>query len=331
MEDAKQSEPLLRENPNRYVALPIQYDDIFRMYRQQIASFWDVEEIDLSQDTKDWESLDENEHHFIKHVLAFFAASDGIVMENLAQRFMGDIQIPEARMFYAFQIAMESIHSHMYALLIDTYIKDDEEKTQLFQALDHIPCIRRKADWALKWIESGESFAVRLLAFAAVEGIFFSGSFCAIYWLRKRHVMPGLTLSNDLISRDEGLHTEFACLLYKYIQHRVPEQTVHTLIREAVDIETSFVCDALPVSLIGMNKDSMSQYIQFVADRLLLSLGYKKLYLVENPFEWMNMISLAGKTNFFERRTGEYARGAMDISNLNTKPESHEFALDESF
>jgi len=305
-------EPLLKENPSRFVLFPIQHKEIWEMYKKHEASFWTAEEVDLSQDGKDWETLSDNEQHFIKHVLAFFAASDGIVLENLGQRFLCEVQLPEARCFYGFQLAMENIHSETYSLLIDTYIKDTKEKHQLFNAIETIPCIQKKADWAMKWITCGDSFAERLVAFAAVEGIFFSGSFCAIYWLKKRGKMPGLTFSNELISRDEGLHCDFACLLYRQLEYtKLSEKTIHTIIMDAVKIEKEFLCDALPVNLIGMNADMMGQYIEFVADRLIDALGYQKVYNVTNPFEWMEMISLQGKTNFFEKRVGEYQKAGV--------------------
>jgi len=292
-------EPLLKENPNRFVLFPIQHADIWSMYKKAEASFWTAEEIDLQSDLSDWDRLSKDEKHFISSILAFFAASDGIVLENLAGRFMREIQIPEARCFYGFQQAIENIHSETYALLIDTYIRDPIEKSRLFRAVDTIPCIRKKADWALKWITSSSSFAERLVAFAAVEGIFFSGSFCAIYWLKKRGFLPGLTFSNELISRDEGLHCDFACLIYSKLLYPLSSKVVCSIIDDAVQYEKEFVCTALPVELIGMNSKLMSQYIEFVADRLLYSLGYEKLYNASNPFEWMEMISLEGKTNFF--------------------------------
>eukprot|EP00954_Amorphochlora_amoebiformis_P007842 606788-Amorphochlora_amoeboformis.AAC.1 len=292
-------EPLLRENPDRFVLFPIQYTDIWEMYKKHEASFWTAEEIDLSADQKDWDNMNSDEHHFIKMILAFFAASDGIVLENLAQRFMGEVQIPEARCFYGFQLAMENIHSETYSLLIDTYIKDTKEKMKLFRATENFPCVQKKAKWALQWINSGSNFAERLVAFAAVEGIFFSGSFCAIFWLKKRGLMPGLTFSNELISRDEGLHCDFACLLYSYLNNKLEQKTIYKLIGDAVKIEKEFICDALSCSLIGMNATMMSQYIEFCADRLIVALGYEKLYKTANPFDWMEMISLQGKTNFF--------------------------------
>merc|ERR1719336_1568019 len=306
------SEPLLKENPDRYVMFPLQDQEIWDMYKKHVASFWTAEEIDLSSDVKDWQNkLNSDERYFISTVLAFFAASDGIVLENLMENFGLDVQLPEARAFYAFQAAMENIHSETYSLLIDTLVKDDKEKNNLFTAMHNMPCVKRKAEWAIKWMDntnSNISFATRLVAFAAVEGIFFSGSFCAIFWLKKRGLMPGLTFSNELISRDEGLHTDFACLLYKRIMRKLDEKDVHALIKSAVECEVEFVTDALPVKLIGMNSDMMSDYIKFVADRLCFALGYKKIYNIKNPFDWMEMISLQGKTNFFERRVGEYQK-----------------------
>ena len=318
-------EPLLAENPNRFVLFPIQNDEVWQYYKKSQASFWTAEEIDLSQDQKDWNNLNDNERHFIKHVLAFFAASDGIVNENLAVNFMQEVQMPEARCFYGFQIMMENIHSETYSLLIDTYIKDPKEKDYLFNALETVPAVQKKGEWALKWINS-ENFAVRLIAFAAVEGIFFSGSFCSIFWLKKRGLMPGLTFSNELISRDEGLHCDFACLLYSYLQNKLSEERVQGIIADAVRIEQEFVTDALPVSLIGMNAKTMAQYIEFVADRLLVSLGCGKLYNATNPFDFMEMISVQGKTNFFEKRVAEYQKaGVMSERNDNV------FSLDEDF
>src|SRR6478735_5787367 len=303
-------EPILKENPHRFVLLPIQYDNVWKMYKQAQASFWTAEEIDLSADIKDWENLNDGERHFISHVLAFFAASDGIVNENLAVNFMQEVQIPEARCFYGFQIMMENIHSETYSLLIDTYIKDPKEKDHLFNALETVPCVKKKGEWALKWINS-ENFTERLIAFAAVEGIFFSGSFCSIFWLKKRGLMPGLTFSNELISRDEGLHCDFACLLYSMLENKLPESRLHAIIRDAVAIEQEFVTDALPVSLIGMNAALMNQYIEFCADRLLVALGASKIYNSTNPFDFMEMISLQGKTNFFEKRVGEYQKAGV--------------------
>jgi ribonucleoside-diphosphate reductase beta chain len=318
-------EPLLAENPNRFVLFPIQNDEVWQFYKKSQASFWTAEEIDLSQDQKDWNNLNDNERHFIKHVLAFFAASDGIVNENLAVNFMQEVQMPEARCFYGFQIMMENIHSETYSLLIDTYIKDPKEKDYLFNALETVPAVQKKGEWALKWINS-ENFAERLIAFAAVEGIFFSGSFCSIFWLKKRGLMPGLTFSNELISRDEGLHCDFACLLYSYLVNKLPEARVQAIIADAVRIEQEFVTDALPVSLIGMNAKTMAQYIEFVADRLLVSLGCAKIYNATNPFDFMEMISVQGKTNFFEKRVAEYQKaGVMSERNDNV------FSLDEDF
>lgn len=314
-----EKEPILDENPDRFVLFPIKYKEIWNMYKQEEASFWTLEEIDLESDMKHWNSLNNDEKHFIKHVLAFFAASDGIVLENLAQRFMNEVQIPEARCFYGFQIAMENIHSETYSMLIEQYVKDKEEKDRLFKAIQTIPVIQKKAEWAIKWIHANNPFAERLVAFSAVEGIFFSGSFCAIFWLKKRGLMPGLTFSNELISRDEGLHCDFACLLLKYLNHKPSQKIVESIISSAVDIELEFVCDALPVSLIGMNKDLMSEYIKFVADRLLYSLGYNKIYNAKNPFDWMELISLQGKTNFFERRVGEYSKANVSNQTQNTR------------
>ena len=321
------TEPLLQENPNRFVLFPIQNDDIWRMYKQAEASFWTAEEIDLSPDLKDWETLNEGEKHFISHVLAFFAASDGIVNENLAVNFMSEVQLPEAKCFYGFQIMMENIHSETYSLLIDTYIKDNKEKDRLFNALETVPCVTTKGQWALRWIES-ENFLERLIAFAAIEGIFFSGSFCSIFWLKKRGLMPGLSFSNELISRDEGLHCDFACLLYtKYIRNKLPQDRVYQIIREAVDIEKEFVTDSLPVDLIGMNAKLMTEYIEFVADRLLQALDCDKIYNATNPFDFMEMISLQGKTNFFEKRVAEYQKSGV----MNNKEENNVFNLDEDF
>ncbi len=304
-------EPILEEDKGRFVLFPIKHWDIWEFYKTHEASFWTAEEIDLGQDLKDWANLNDGERHFISHVLAFFAASDGIVNENLAVNFLSEVQYAEAKCFYGFQIMMENIHSETYSLLIDTYIKDSNEKDRLLNAIDTIPCVQKKAEWALRWIENG-SFAERLIAFAAVEGIFFSGSFCSIYWLKKRGLMPGLTFSNELISRDEGLHRDFACMLYTdHIQHKMPESELYRIITDAVAIEQEFVTDALPVSLIGMNAQLMNQYIEFVADHLLVSLNLKKVYNVTNPFDFMDMISLQGKTNFFEKRVGEYQRGEV--------------------
>jgi ribonucleoside-diphosphate reductase beta chain len=308
--DHTQDEILLKENKDRFVLFPIKYDKIWAMYKQSVNSFWTAEEVDLPADQKDWEKLSDGERHFITNVLAFFAASDGIVNENLAVNMMNAVQLPEARCFYGFQIMIENIHSEMYSLLIDTYVKDPAEKHRLFNAIETVPCVTKKAEWALRWIENG-SFAERLVAFAAVEGIFFSGSFCSIFWLKKRGLMPGLATSNEFISRDEGMHCDFACLLYGMLEHKLTEQQVVDLIKSAVEIEQEFVTDALPVALIGMNAKLMSQYIEFVADRLLNSLGYNKIYNSENPFDFMETISLEGKTNFFEKRVSEYTKAGV--------------------
>ena len=314
-------EHILQENKDRFVMFPLKYHDIWELYKQAEHSFWTAEEIDLAQDLTDWnEKLNDNEQHFIKMVLAFFAASDGIVNENLAENFLKEVQYPEAKSFYGFQIAMENVHSETYSLLIDTYIKDSAEKDRLFHAIDNFPSIKEKADWALKWIAS-ESFDERLIAFAAVEGIFFSGSFCSIFWLKKRGLMPGLSFSNELISRDEGLHCQFACLLHnRYIKDKVSEERIKEIICSAVDIERTFITESLPVSLIGMNSKLMEQYIEFTADFWLQALGCQKVYNVENPFDFMDMISLQGKTNFFEKRVAEYQKvsdKAIDFDNLD--------------
>ena len=314
-------EHILQENKDRFVMFPLKYHDIWEMYKTAEHSFWTAEEIDLAQDLTDWnEKLNDNEKHFIKMVLAFFAASDGIVNENLAENFLKEVQYPEAKSFYGFQIAMENVHSETYSLLIDTYIKDSAEKDRLFHAIDNFPSIMKKAEWALKWISS-ESFAERLIAFAAVEGIFFSGSFCSIFWLKKRGLMPGLTFSNELISRDEGLHCQFATLLHnRYITDKVSPERIQEIICSAVEIEKEFITESLPVSLIGMNSKLMEQYIQFTADFWLQALGCQKVYNVENPFEFMDMISLQGKTNFFEKRVAEYQKvsdKAIDFDKLD--------------
>lgn len=320
-------EPLLLENKNRFVLFPIEHNDIWQMYKQAEASFWTAEEIDLAQDLADWAKLNDGERHFISHVLAFFAASDGIVNENLAVNFLAEVQYPEAKCFYGFQIMMENIHSETYSLLIDTYIKDAAEKDRLLHALDTVPCVTKKGEWALKWIGSGD-FADRLIAFAAVEGIFFSGSFCSIFWLKKRGLMPGLSFSNELISRDEGLHCDFACLLYtQYIKNKLDPQRVHDIILNAVEIEKEFITEALPVALIGMNAELMSQYIEFVADRLLVALGCDKVYNATNPFDFMEMISLQGKTNFFEKRVAEYQKAGV----MGGEKDSHKFSMEEDF
>lgn len=324
-----QEEPILRENKDRFVLFPIRQHEIWQFYKKAEASFWTAEEIDLSQDLKDWESMNDGERHFIKHVLAFFAASDGIVNENLAEHFVAEVQYTEAKFFYGFQIAIENIHSETYSLLIDTYVKDPKEKDALFHAIDTMDCVKKKAEWALRWIDKG-NFQERLIAFAAVEGIFFSGSFCSIFWLKKRGLMPGLSFSNELISRDEGLHCDFACHLYtQHVINKLPEQTVIDVIRDAVEIEKEFVTDALPVNLIGMNAELMRQYIEFVADRLLNELIGKKIYGATNPFDFMDMISLKGKTNFFEKRVAEYQKAG--VLNSTEKESSQKFSLDEDF
>ena len=302
------TEPILTPDQNRFVMFPIKYNDIWDMYQKQVDCFWRPEEIDLTKDISHWDTLNEAERYFISRILAFFAASDGIVLENLAIRFMNDVQISEARAFYGFQIAMENIHSHTYSLLIDTYIKNTEEKDRLLNAIDNFPCIKKKSDWAQKWIHDNRStFATRLVAFACVEGIFFSGAFCSIYWLKKRGLMPGLTFSNELISRDEALHCEFAILLYNKLIKKMSKSRIHEIIKEAVEIEVEFICEALPCRLIGMNSVLMTQYIQFVADRLCVQLGYDKIFNVKNCFPWMELISLESKTNFFEKSSDAYA------------------------
>jgi len=330
MSQKEYDEPILKENKDRFVLFPIRHHDIWKYYKQAEASFWTAEEIDLSQDLRDWEAMNDGERHFISHVLAFFAASDGIVNENLAEHFVSEVQYTEAKFFYGFQIAIENIHSETYSLLIDTYVKDAREKDKLFNAIDTMDCVKKKADWALRWIDQG-NFQERLIAFAAVEGIFFSGSFCSIFWLKKRGLMPGLTFSNELISRDEGLHCDFACHLYtEHVVGKLPEQTVTDIIRDAVAIEKEFVTDALPVNLIGMNAVQMCQYIEFVADRLLDELGCKKIYNATNPFDFMDMISLRGKTNFFEKRVAEYQKAGV----LKSSEKDHsapKFSLNEDF
>lgn len=316
------TEPILTENPNRFVLFPIQHHDIWSLYKKQQESFWRVEEVDLANDLSDWEKLSEDEKHFVKHILAFFAASDGIVNENLAENFVREVQYTEAKMFYGFQIMMENIHSEMYSLLIDTYIKDTQEKHTLFHAIETLDCVKKKAQWALRWIGS-PSFAERLVAFAAVEGIFFSGSFCSIFWLKKRGLMPGLATSNEFISRDEGMHCEFACHLYnRHLVNKLSQERIKEIICDAVAIEKEFVTDALPVHLIGMNAQLMTQYIEFVADHWLSVLGCEKVYKVENPFPFMDFISLQGKTNFFEKRVSEYKKAEIKHS---------DFKMDEDF
>lgn len=317
-------DPLITPDDKRFVLFPIKDEDIWDMYRKQVDLFWRPEEIDLTGDLPHWNTLNEDERYFIKMVLAFFASSDGIVMENLASRFMNDVQLAEARAFYGFQIAMENIHSHTYSLLIETYIKNNDEKMELFNALEHYPCIKKKADWARKWIGDKCSFATRLVAFAVVEGIFFSGAFCSIYWLKKRGLMPGLTFSNELISRDESLHTEFAIMLYRKLYKKISKAKVYQIIKEAVEIEIEFITEALPCKLIGMNSELMIQYIKFVSDRLVVQLGYPKIFNLENPFSFMELISLEKKTNFFEQRNSVYALA-------NKEKTSDVFVMDENF
>ena len=324
---SQKPEALLTATDERFVIFPLKHTDIWQKYKQHVAVFWTPEEIDLSKDMKDWEKLTDNERHFVKHILGFFAGSDGIVMENLATRFMREIQVPEAKFFYACQNLMEAIHSETYSLLIDTYIQDKHEKSEILRAIQTIPCVKKKAEWALAWIENDEAdFATRLLGFAAVEGIFFSGAFCAIFWLKQRGVMPGLTLSNEFIARDEGLHTEFACLLYNKIANRLPKQRAVKIIREAVKIEKHFITKALPCELIGMNAKLMGQYIEFVADRLLLQLGYPKVYNSANPFSFMENMSLENKDNFFEKRVSTYAKATV-----GKKAEDMTFKVNEDF
>lgn len=321
-------EPILTENKNRFVIFPIKHHDIWEWYKKMEASFWTAEEIDLSQDLNDWNNkLNHDEKYFIKHILAFFAASDGIVNENLAENFVNEVQYAEAKFFYGFQIMMENIHSETYSLLIDTYVKDEAEKDQLFNALEVFPAIKKKADWALKWIES-DSFAERLIAFAAVEGIFFSGAFCSIYWLKKRGLMPGLTFSNELISRDEGVHCDFAVHLHNHhLANKVPKDRIRTIIVDALNIEREFITESLPVSLIGMNATLMTQYLEFVADRLLVELGCDREYNTSNPFDFMDMISLQGKTNFFEKKVAEYQKAGV----MNTDSEAQKITFDADF
>lgn len=307
-------EPYLMETPNRFVLFPIQEKDVWDMYKKAEASFWTAEELDLAHDLKDWNNLTDNERYFVSHVLAFFAASDGIVNENLAMNFSNEIQIAEARCFYGFQIAIENIHSEVYSLLIDTYIRDPVEKTRLLSAIHTIPCVQKKAKWALRWCDARyAAYAERCIAFAAVEGIFFSGSFCSIFWLKKRGLMPGFSFSNELISRDEGMHCDFACLIYSKLKNKLSQERVYEIITDAVRIEKEFVRDSLPVELIGMNSTLMCQYIEFCADRLLLALSCEKYYNATNPFDWMEMISLQGKTNFFEKRVGEYSKSGVGV------------------
>ena len=322
------TEKILSQENHSYTLFPLQYKELFNLYKKALASFWTVEEIDLSKDANDWKNLKPQEQHFIKNILAFFAGSDGIVLENLGVRFMNDIKISEATCFYGFQIAMENIHSEMYSLLIDTYIKDNEEKDRLFNAIDTIPSVGKKADWAIKWInDEDSSFAKRVVAFAVVEGIFFSGSFCSIFWLKKRGLMPGLTSSNELISRDEGMHTDFAVAIYSLLENKLDFTTIKEIIMEAVEIEKEFIIDSIPCKLIGMNSELMSEYIEFVADRLCLQLGYSKIYNASNPFDFMEMISLEGKTNFFEKRVMDYSKANIGTSNTD----HHSFNLDADF
>ena len=321
-------EPILKENKDRFVIFPIKHHDLWEWYKKCEASFWTAEEIDLHQDLTDWTSkLNDDERYFIKHILAFFAASDGIVNENLAENFVNEVQYSEAKFFYGFQIMMENIHSETNSLLIDTYVKDDKEKDQLFRAIEVFPAIKKKADWALKWIDS-DSFAERLIAFAAVEGIFFSGAFCSIFWLKKRGLMPGLTFSNELISRDEGVHCDFAVHLHNnHLVNKVPKERITHILTNALDIEKEFITESLPVSLIGMNAKLMTQYLEFVTDRLLVELQCEKVYNVTNPFDFMDMISLQGKTNFFEKRVSEYQKAGV----LNNDTRSEEISFDEDF
>ena len=320
-------EPLLQENPNRFVIFPIQHDDLWRKYKEHVSVFWRPEELDLSKDMADWAKLNDGERHFIKRVLGFFAGSDGIVMENLMKRFTVEVQVPEATFFYAVQNMLETVHSETYSLLIDTYIEDRAEKLDILRSIQTVPCIQKKAEWALAWMASEEAdFPTRLMAFAAVEGVFFSGAFCAIFWMKQRGLMPGLTASNEFIARDEGLHTDFACLLYSKCRHRLPEAKAHRLIREAVAIEKEFIMEALPCSLIGMSAPRMGEYIEYVADRLLISLGYSKAWNTANPFPWMERISLEGKDNFFEKRVTNYA-----LAGVGQDATKMQFALDEEF
>jgi len=322
-----EEEPLLRENPNRFVLFPIEYHDIWRMYKKAQASFWTAEEVDLGKDMDHWNKMKPQEREFIKHILAFFAASDGIVNENLVERFSQEVQITEARCFYGFQVMMENIHSEMYSLLLDTYITDSEERDRLFRAIDTMPCIKKKADWALNWIASQKaSYGERIVAFASVEGIFFSGAFASIFWLKKRGLMPGLTYSNELISRDEGLHTDFACLMFRHLVNKPSEERIQEIIKNAVEIEQEFLTDALPCAMLGMNCDLMKQYIEFVADRLLVELQCSKIWGSQNPFDFMEQISMEGKTNFFEKRVGEYQKAGVMASR-----EDQVFTLDADF
>lgn len=336
-----EDEILLAPSPQRLVVFPVVYHDLWQMYKKAVASFWSVEEIDTTNDLKDWEiKLNDNERYFVKNVLAFFAASDGIVNENLATRFYNEVQVPEARQFYAMQIAMEAIHGETYSMLIDSYVKKTSEKNHLLNAVETIPAVKRKADWAMKWIDSSDSFGERLVAFAVVEGIFFSGSFCAIYWLKKRGLMPGLCHSNELISRDEGMHCEFACMLFQMLRTRPSSDRIHEIVKEAVSIELEFVNDSLPVALIGMNATEMSKYIKYIADFWLQKLGCPLLYNVANPFQWMSMISMERKTNFFENRVSEYQRANVSTSpimnngkscSLSASPDTYVFTTEADF
>ena len=326
MKKIMNGEKLLSDEENRYVIFPIQHEPFWKMYKEAEANFWTAEELDLEKDLKDFNKLKDGEKHFVKNVLAFFAASDGIVNENLVEKFCKEVKILEAKFFYGFQITMENIHSETYSLLIDSYIKDEKEKIRLFNAIDTIPSIKKKADWALKWINDDMPFGIRIIGFAAVEGIFFSGSFCSIFWLKKRGLMPGLCHSNELISRDEGLHTRFAVLMYHNLQVKPDPEQVYEIIKEAVVAEKEFITESLPCALIGMNNKLMAQYIEYVADRLLLMLGLQKIYNVVNPFDWMELISVQGKTNFFEKRVGEYS----NVSNPNSGGDNS-FGLDEEF
>jgi len=320
-------EPLLKENPNRFVIFPIQHTDLWKMYKDHVSVFWRPEEVDLSKDSKDWDMLKPEEQHFIKRVLGFFAGSDGIVMENLAQRFMTEIQVPEAKFFYGVQMMMETVHSEMYSQLIDTYIEDRAEKLDILRSIQTVPCIQKKADWAMQWMMSDEAdFPTRLMAFAAIEGVFFSGAFCSIFWIKQRGIMPGLTASNEFIARDEGLHTDFACLMYSKCKHKLPKTKAIKLMREAVKIEKEFITEALPCSLIGMSGPRMGEYIQFVADRLMVALGYEKIWNTANPFPWMERISLEGKDNFFEKRVTNYA-----LAGVGQDASKMQFGLDEEF
>lgn len=327
LEEEKFIEPILRENPHRFTLFPVAKPKLFAKYKNSLSVFWVPEEVDLSKDLRDWVKLNDNEKYFIKNILGFFAGSDGIVQENLASRFMKEVQLPEARAFYAIQNAIESIHSEVYSLLIDTYIEDKKEKLDTFRSIQTVPCVAKKAEWAQKWIDSAdEDFATRLVAFAIVEGIFFSGSFCAIFWLKQRGLMPGLTVSNEFIARDEGLHTDFACALYEEIERKLPKAKVQKIIREAVKIEKEFITQSLPCDLIGMNSKLMSQYIEFVADRLSTQLGYGKIYSSANPFDFMERISLEGKDNFFEKRVSTYAKAGV-----GKKADEMNFSLDADF